>query len=438
MHQANETHDPALTSWVSSANKADTDFSIQNLPYAIFRRQSDDQGFRAGVAIGDQVLDLAAVHHKGLATGEAARALTACVEPQLNDLMAMGPRSWSALRLFLSQALRTGSAHAEQLQDCLVKQADVIYSLPCRIGDFTDFYTSIHHATNIGRLFRPDNPLMPNYQWVPIGYHGRASSVRVSPQSFHRPIGQTKKPDASAPELGPCQRLDYELEVGILIGAGNELGTNIELDHAGGHVFGLCLLNDWSARDIQAWEYQPLGPFLAKNFASTISPWVITMEALAPYQRPFTRDQNEPQPLAYLESEQNRSAGAFDIVLEVLLQTAKMREANESAVRLSTSNFLDAYWTVDQLVAHHTVNGCDLHPGDLFGSGTMSGPNAGSEGALIEMNQGGKKPITLPNGQTRVFLDDGDTVIMRAHCQASGSARIGFGEVAGTVLPART
>lgn len=434
MFELNETHEPTLRSWLDSANDPAGDFPIQNLPFAVFRRKGSSEAFRGGVAIGDQIVDLAALHANGSYTGLAAEALAACAQPQLNSFMAMGQPAWSALRLALSQSLRSGAADAEHLQSCLLAQSDAEYGVPARIGDYTDFYTSIYHATNIGKLFRPDNPLMPNYQWVPIGYHGRSSSIGVSGQTFHRPMGQTKAPDAAQPSFGPCKRLDYELELGIFIGSGNELGQPVSIENADQHVFGLCLLNDWSARDIQAWEYQPLGPFLSKSFASTISPWIVTLEALAPYRLEWTRPADHPQPLPYLESEQNRDHGAFDVQLEVLLESEQMRGNNESPARLSLGNFSDAYWTIAQMVAHHTVNGCNLNPGDLFGSGTMSGPEADSAGALIELTQGGKQPVTLANGETRTFLEDGDTVIMRAWCEKASAARIGFGECIGTIL----
>jgi fumarylacetoacetase len=314
-----------------------------------------------------------------------------------------------------------------------VPQAGAEYRLPARIGDYTDFYTSIHHATNIGRQFRPDNPLLPNFKWVPIGYHGRASSLTVSPQSFHRPVGQAMPPGATTPTFGPCQRLDIELELGVYIGAGNALGEPIGIAQAEQHVFGIGLLNDWSARDIQGWEYQPLGPFLSKNFASTLSPWVVTLEALAPYRVPFTRPDGDPQPLPYLDSAANRAAGALDIQLQVRLQTPAMAEP----AAICTTSYRHAYWTVAQLVAHHTVNGCNLQPGDLFGSGTLSGPTLDQAAALIELTQGGKHPLTLPGGEQRSWLQDGDTVTLAGWCEAPGAARIGFGTCTGTVLPAR-
>lgn len=430
----NETHDLNLRSWVSSANAADTDFPIQNLPFAEFRRQGSDEAFRGGVAIGDQIVDLAAA--QTLFSGEAAEGATACAETTLNNFMGMGQSVWSALRLALSRMLREGAAEQQALEACLVAQSDAEFALPCVIGDYTDFYTSVFHATSVGKLFRPDNPLLPNYKWVPIGYHGRSSSIDVSGQEFKRPCGQTKAPDATEPSFGPCKRLDYELEMGIYIGKGNDLGAPIALDDSDQHVFGFCLFNDWSARDIQAWEYQPLGPFLAKNFASTVSPWIVTNEALLPYRAEFTRDAADPQPMPYLSSDKNSSEGALDVKLQVLLQTEKMRAAGEAPTQVSQSNFIHSYWTVAQMVAHHTVNGCNLRPGDFFGSGTQSGPEHEEGGSLLELSRGGKEAFSLPNGEQRTFLEDGDAVVMRGFCEKEGAARIGFGEVVSTVLPA--
>ncbi|MDN0082774.1 fumarylacetoacetase [Crenobacter sp. SG2305] len=437
MSRLNETHDPALTSWVASANRAGQDFTIQNLPFGVFRRAGSDEAFRGGVAIGDEIVDLAALAATGVIEGEAAAALAACTGPMLNDFMALGQPAWSALRLALSRALRTGSALEAAVRGCLVAQAEAEYAVPARIGDYTDFYTSIHHATNVGRLFRPDNPLLPNYKWVPIGYHGRASSIGVSGQAFYRPLGQTMPPGAERPNFGSSQRLDYELELGIFIGQGNQLGSRIALDDAESHVFGLCLLNDWSARDLQAWEYQPLGPFLAKNFATTISPWIVTLEALAPFRTEWTRPAEDPQPLPYLESATLRREGAFDIQIEAWLETSQMRKAGTPATRLSHSSFRHSYWTVSQMVTHHTVNGCGLQPGDLLGSGTESGPTPEEAGSLLELTIGGKQSLTLPNGETRRFLEDGDAVILRGYCEQAGAARIGFGEAVGRVLPAQ-
>jgi len=436
MSTTNETHDPALKSWVESANAPGADFPIQNLPFGVFRKKGSNEAFRGGVAIGDQVLDLAAGHKAGAFSGEAAAAAANCAGATLNPFMAMGPSAWSALRLALSRALRANAAQAERLRTCVVPQSQIEQAVPARIGDYTDFYASVHHATTVGKQFRPDNPLLPNYKWVPIGYHGRASSIGVSGQTFPRPIGQTKAADAEGPTLGPSKRLDYELEVGVYVGVGNELGRRVTIDEAGSHIFGLALLNDWSARDIQAWEYQPLGPFLSKNFASTISPWIITLEALAPYRVEWIRPPSDPAPLSYLDSAEERARGALDVQLEVWLETAKMRESGHKPVCLSYSNFRDAYWTIAQMLAHHTVNGCNLRPGDLFGSGTLSGPTPEEAGSLLELSVGGKQPIKLANGETRSFLEDGDAIILRGSCEKPGFARIGFGECCGMVLPA--
>jgi len=350
--------------------------------------------------------------------------------------MALPKAMRGALRQELSQALRSGSPHEAALRACLVPQSQAQMLMPCHISDYTDFYTGIHHATTVGKLFRPDNPLLPNYKWVPIGYHGRGSSIRVGPQNVKRPLGQLKG-EADAPELALSRRLDYELEIGAFIGHGNALGEPVGMEQAEDALFGLCLLNDWSARDVQAWEYQPLGPFLAKNFATTISPWIVTTEALAPFRAPaFARPAGDPQPLPYLDSEENRASGGVDMQLEVLLLTAQMRATGAEPVRLSASNFRDSYWTMRQMLTHHTVGGCDLHAGDFFGSGTMSGPGKDQFGSLLELSWGGKNPITLPDGEKRTFLEDGDTLILKAQCQREGYARIGFGDCAGTVLPA--
>ena len=436
MTALNETHAPTLKSFVSSANDGISDFPIQNLPFAVFRRAGSDQPFRGGVAIGDQIVDLARLHRARLLSGVAAAACEAASATTLNALMAHGNAASTALRLALSRLLRAGSAHEAEMLACLVAQSDAEYALPAHIGDYTDFYTSVYHATNIGRQFRPDNPLLPNYKWVPIGYHGRASSIVISGQSFPRPAGQLMPPGAQSPTLAPCKRMDYELEMGIFVGSGNALGARIGIDDAESHVFGLCLLNDWSARDIQGWEYQPLGPFLSKNFASTISPWIVTLEALAPYRQRFTRANDDPQPLPYLDSAALRSEGAFDIQLEVLIETALMREQRSAPHRICLTSYRHAYWTISQLVAHHTVNGCNLQPGDLLGTGTLSGPTESEAGALIELTHGGKLPITLPNGESRAFLADGDSITLRAHCEKPGAPRVGFGACTGTVLPA--
>jgi len=436
MTPLNESHDPALKSWLASANEPGGDFPIQNLPFAVFRRAGSKETFRGGVAIGDAIVDLSSAHAAGIFSGDAAGAAASAGAPELNAFMALGPAAWSSLRLALSRALRQGSALQDRLRPCLVTQADAEYALPARIGDYTDFYTSIHHATSVGRLFRPDNPLLPNYKWVPIGYHGRTSSIAVSGQQFPRPLGQILPAGAQTPVFGPSRRLDYEMELGVFICCGNALGSRIAIEDAESHVFGLCLLNDWSARDLQAWEYQPLGPFLAKNFATTISPWIVTLEALAPYRVAWTRPADDPQPLPYLDSQSNRNAGAFDIRLEVRIETAQMRADGLPPVPLSQTSFRHAYWTIAQMVTHHTASGCNLQPGDLLGSGTQSGPTPQEAGSLLELTAGGKKPLQLPGGESRTFLEDGDAIVMRGWCEKPGAARIGFGEVAGRVLPA--
>ncbi|WP_374673205.1 fumarylacetoacetase [Ideonella sp.] len=423
---ADDTLDAALTSWVESANGEHADFPVQNLPFGRFR-PAPDATWRIGVAIGDQALDL--------------RAAGLLDHDDMNALMALPAAERRALRRRLSQGLRTGSAEQAEWSAALHPLAQVELGLPCRIGDYTDFYTSIHHATTVGRQFRPDNPLLPNYKWVPIGYHGRASSVLPSGQAFHRPCGQTRPPTAAPdapPHVGPSRRLDYELELAIFVGPGNALGEPVPITQAEDHVFGIALFNDWSARDIQGWEYQPLGPFLAKNFASTVSPWVVTLEALAPFRRPFQRPEGDPAPLPYLDSPHNRSHGAIDITLEVWLQTAAMRAAGHAGDRLSTSNYADAYWTLAQLVTHHTVNGCNLQPGDLLGSGTLSGPAPEQGGSLLELSAGGRQPLTLSNGEQRSFLEDGDTVVLKGWCERPGQRRIGLGECRAQVLPARS
>jgi fumarylacetoacetase len=417
----NDTHDAALRSWLDSANDATSDFPIQNLPLGRFRGDNT-QPWRLGVAIGDRIVDL---QKAGLIDTQNVDAVLA------SDLSAR-----QALRRALSAGLRAGSADRARFEAALVAQADVALGLPCDVRDYTDFYTSVHHATTIGKQFRPDNPLLPNYKWVPIGYHGRASSIMASGTSFRRPNGQLKAPDADTPRLAPCARLDYELELGMIVGRGNDAGTPVGMAQAEDHVFGLALFNDWSARDIQGWEYQPLGPFLSKNFASTLSPWVVTMEALAPFRAPFVRPEGDPQPLPYLDSPDNRAHGAIDIELEVWLQTAQMRRDGHAGERLSCSNYKDAYWTVAQLVAHHTVNGCNLASGDLFGSGTLSGPAPEQGGSLMELSQGGKRAIAFANGESRTWLQDGDSIILRGYCQRDGFRRIGFGECRGTVLAA--
>jgi fumarylacetoacetase len=415
--------DPALQSWVESANDAACDFPLQNLPFGRFRAD-DGEPWRLGVAIGDQVVDL-----------EAAGLFP---HQEMKQLLRTSPFERRELRQALVEGLRQGSAKRDAFERALVPQAQVQLGLPCEIGDYTDFYVGIHHATAVGKQFRPDAPLLPNYKWVPIGYHGRASTINASGSSFHRPLGQTRPPDAEGPVVQPSARLDFELELGIFIGRGNAQGTPIPLAEAEEHVFGIALFNDWSARDIQAWEYQPLGPFLSKNFASTVSPWMVTLDALEPFRKPWTRPEGDPRPLPYLDGAQNSARGAFDVQLEVWLQTERMAQAGHAGDRISRSNFADAaYWTVAQLVTHHTVNGCRLESGDLFGSGTLSGPQPEQAGSLLELTVGGKQPLALSNGETRTFLQDGDSVILRAYCEREGFRRIGFGECRGTVIAAR-
>ncbi|WP_374584766.1 fumarylacetoacetase [Ideonella dechloratans] len=418
------THAPDALSWVTSANAPDSDFPLQNLPYGRWRRPGET-AWRLGVAIGDQVLDLAEA-------GLLAHA-------DMNRLMAAPLAERRALRLALFEGLRECSPQQAAWARALHPVAGLELGVPCEIGDYTDFYASIHHATTVGRQFRPEQPLLPNYSWVPIGYHGRASSIVASGQPVRRPVGQTRPPEGqSQPRFGPSARLDYELELGLFVGSPNALGEAVDLAQAETHLFGVTLFNDWSARDLQAWEYQPLGPFLAKNFASTVSPWVVTLEALAPFRAPLQRPDNQPAPLPYLSSADNQQQGALDIVLEVWLQTAAMRAAGHAGDRLSTSNAADAFWTPAQLLTHHTVNGCNLRSGDLLGTGTLSGPAPEQGGSLLELSAGGKQPLQLSNGEQRSFLEDGDTVILRGFCQRPGWRRIGLGECRGTVLPART
>jgi len=450
-HPLDASHDPALTSWLPSANLPDSDFPIQNLPFGRFSRRGVDEPPRIGIAIGDQVLDLklaAAVAGwaDGLGTelgsGQTIgrdQALAPLAAGDLNAFFALGRPLRLALRAALSAALASGSAYQAALAQCLVAQSAVTMTLPCSIGDYTDFYTGIHHATAVGKLFRPDNPLLPNYKWVPIGYHGRSSSIVVSGTPVRRPLGQTA-PAADSdgrPMFGPSQRLDFELELGLVVGSANALGTPVAMADAEAALAGVLLLNDWSARDFQAWEYQPLGPFLAKNFASSVSPWLVTMEALAPFRQPFVRAEGEPQPLPHLDSAANRAQGAINITLETWLHTARARAAGEAPVRLSQTSWPQAgYWTAAQLLTHHTSNGCNLQPGDLLGTGTLSGPLPAQAGSLLELTAGGRTAIDLPGGEQRRFLQDGDTLMLRAFAQAPGARRIGLGECSGTVLAA--
>ena len=425
-------------SWLDSAN-GHPDFPLQNLPLGVF--SSPGREPRGGVAIGEHILDLKAALAADLFEGEARHAAEAASGASLNAFFALGAGPRRVLREQLQALLAEGSPQQARMQELgaslLPAQANCQLHLPAQVGDYTDFYVGIHHANNVGRLFRPDNPLLPNYKHVPIGYHGRASTVRVSGSEVRRPNGQTLPAGASEPVFGPCARLDYELELGIWIGQGNALGEAIPVSRAAEHIAGFCLLNDWSARDIQAWEYQPLGPFLSKSFITSVSPWVVTAEALEPFRRAQpARPEGDPRPLPYLYDDNDQAHGAFDIELEVLLLTEGLREKGLPPQRLTLSNSLSMYWTVAQMVAHHSVNGCQLQPGDLFGSGTLSGAEPGQFGSLLEITAGGKQPVQLASGETRRFLEDGDEVILRARCKREGHVSIGFGECRGKVLAA--
>jgi fumarylacetoacetase len=419
----------ALRSWVASADDPATDFPIDNLPYGVFRREN---AAHIGVAIGDQILDLHRCVEEGLLAGLSLPVERACTASVLNSLMSLEPQRWSALRTRVTTLL-TGTSLRSQVEPLLVSMYDAEMQLPAQIGDYTDFYASIDHATRVGKLFRPDNPLLPNYKYVPIGYHGRASSIVVSGAEIRRPYGQTKPPAAPEPVFGASRSMDFELEVGLFVGPGNMLGEPIPIAEAEQQIFGLCLVNDWSARDIQSWEYQPLGPFLAKSFATTISPWIVPIEALAPYRvAAAERAFGDSAPLPYLNSP-TRNRDAFDLTLEVYLQSAQMQNAGLEPVRISRGNLRDLYWTPAQLLTHHASNGCNLRPGDLLATGTISGPEEGSEGCLIEMKHRAE-PLQLPTGEVRTFLEDGDQVMFRAYALREGLPRIGFGACVGTIV----
>jgi fumarylacetoacetase len=431
-----ETHNPTLKSFIASANAPDCDFPIQNLPYAAFRPRGAGGTPRIGVAIGDAILDVAAT--ADLMDAAASHAARACAAPHLNALMELGPPAWAALRNGLAQLLHAGAADARaRVESHLTPIAAAELLLPVKIPNFTDFFASVFHATNTGRMFRPDNPLLPNYKYVPVAYHGRVSSIRVSGTPVRRPCGQTKRAEETVPAYRPARSLDYELELGFYIGQSSQLGAPVPIGEAGAHVFGYSLLNDWSARDIQGWEAQPLGPFLAKNFATTVSPFVVTAAALAPFRTPaFARPQGDPAPLPHLTDPHDQAEGGLDITMEVLLLTANMRKAGAAPHRLSRGSFANVYWTVAQMVAHHASNGCNLEVGDLMGSGTVSGPEPESFASLLELSKGGREAVPLPDGDTRRFLEDGDEVIFRAHCARAGFARIGFGECRAVIAPA--
>ncbi len=446
------------TSWVESANQPSTDFPLQNLPYGVFGTNA-----RIGVAIGDSILDLRASANAGLLSGLSPATARACTAEFLNALLALGPDHWSPLRRRLTELLAAGSPQRPQVEPLLIPRDGTAMHLPAAIGDYTDFFTSIYHASNVGNLFRPGNPLAPNYKHLPIGYHGRASSIVVSGTTIHRPAGQMQVSLADAQvgdsleivelvmaleagqariadsvlHFGRTRALDYELEVGAFVGPANRLGEPVPIDQARAHIFGLCLLNDWSARDIQVWESQPLGPFLAKSFATTISPWVVSLEALEPFRAPaFTRPAGDPAALSYLYWPEDQARGGIDIIVEVWLASQRMREAGAAPLRISRGNFRDTYWTIAQMLAHHTSNGCNLRSGDLFGSGTVSGPTRDSLGCLLELTRRGTEPFHLPTGEERRYLEDGDEVILRAYCEREGCVRIGFGECRGTITAA--
>ena len=442
-YEINETHDPNLKSWVESANDPNTDFPIQNLPICLIESYDHNCYFSIGVRIGDQILRLESCVQAGFFNDSDGRPMLgelALRESRLNGMMKLSSRERLDVRRRLISLLSESadSATQEGLSELLIptNTNDLDY-FHTSIGDYTDFYCSIYHATNVGSMFRPDNPLLPNYKYVPIGYHGRASSIVVSGTDIKRPHGQNRSDAEKPPVFIPSKSLDYEMELGFFVGRGNELGTSIPISDAEQHIFGVCLVNDWSARDIQAWEYQPLGPFLAKNFATTISPYVVTMEALAPFRTPaFERDADDPQPLDYLADDGNRKFGGLDINLEVYIQTEKMRNEGIEPHKISRSNTKDLYWTIGQMLTHHASNGCNLQTGDLMATGTVSGKEKSERGCLLEMTWRGTEPIDLPSGEQRRFLEDGDEIIMKGFCEREGFRRIGLGECRGKILPA--
>jgi fumarylacetoacetase len=435
-----QTHELSLTSWVESANDPAGDFSIQNLPLGVFA--GADGKPRIGTAIGDRVLDLAACAEDDLLEGITPQTRCALCAEHLNELMAQGRSTWRAVRSAVSALLHVDNGRlrddAARRQRLLHDRADVRMLLPAAIGDYTDFYASIHHATNVGSMFRPDNPLMPNYRHLPVGYHGRASSIVVSGTPIRRPCGQVRPDDAAPPTFGACRLLDYELEMGLFVGQGNALGSRVPIDEASQHMFGLVIVNDWSARDVQKWEYQPLGPFNAKNFATTISPWIVTAEALAPFRVAGPpRGADDPPVLEYLSpTTEEASCWGLDITVEATLSSPTMRERGMPPVRLSHGSFRDMYWTLAQMLVHHSSTGCNTRPGDLIASGTVSGPDASARGCLLELTWRGRDPVELPDGTQRKFLQDGDEVTIAAWCEGHGAARVGFGTCTGVVEPA--
>jgi fumarylacetoacetase len=437
LYPLNETHDASRKSWVATANLPGCDFPLQNLPFGVFRPRSDWRS-KVGIAIGDAVLDVSGCLLSGLFSGDAAVAAETCSRHTLNELMALGAQYWSALRARVFALLAEGASERGTVERHLLAMQDVEMRLPAAIGNYTDFYASLHHARNVGSLFRPANPLLPNYKYLPIAYHGRASSLVVDGTPVRRPHGQIKLQEDQPPELLPTRQLDYEVELGIFVGPGQPLGEPVPIESAPERLFGICLLNDWSARDMQTWEYQPLGPFLAKNFATSLSPWVVTLEALAPFRiAAAAREPGDPPVLPYLYAAEDREQGGLEVALEVLLQTAQMREQEMPAHRLSLGNARDLYWTPAQMLAHHTSNGCNLQPGDLLGTGTISGPAKENRGCLLEMTVRGREPVQLPTGETRSFLEDGDEVTLRGWCERPGFVRIGLGGCTGRVLGGR-
>jgi fumarylacetoacetase len=437
----NDTHNPDAHSWIASANAESSDFPLQNLPFGVFVPADDpDAAPRVCVAIGDFILDVLVCHVGGAFQGRAGQAAEACAAPALNGLMALGWPTWSALRAQLFEMLRANHSsqrqHQAMVEPALRPMRDVTLLRPVAVGNYSDFYASIHHATNMGTMLRPDNPLLPNYKHLPIGYHGRASSIVASGTSIRRPCGQSRtEPDP--PTFGPSRRLDYEVELGLFVGPGNPFGEPIPMARAEDHIFGLCLVNDWSARDLQQWEYQPLGPFLGKSFATSVSPWVVTLEALEPYRVPaFVRAPEDPEPLPYLASDANRMRGGFGIVVEAWLRSARMREQELPALRLSQADARTLYWTLAQLLTHHASNGCNLQPGDLLASGTISGPEKHHRGCLAELTWRGTEPVALPTGETRRFLEDGDEIVLKGYATREGWPRIGLGECRGLITPA--
>jgi fumarylacetoacetase len=429
----NATHNPNLRSWLPSANVTDADFPIQNLPHGVFRRRGSGETFRGGVAIGDQILDIAAALNAGAFRAEMHDAAKAAGAANLNELMAMGKPVWTALRAELSRILSKDASEAGQLATCLVPQSQAEYALPAKIGDYSDFFTSYDHMVNMGRMFLPDNPTLAQFKWLPIAYHGRASTVEISGANFERPWGQGRLPGSVDPYFAPTKRLDYEVEVGAWVGTGNPRGQPIGIDEAEDHLFGLCLLNDWSSRDVQGWESNPLGPFLSKSFLTSVSPWIVSLEALEPFRCTLPRESGDPAVWPHLLPQSGLSGLGIDLSLEVQIATTK----RDAPMQVSLSNMRHAYWSFGQMLTHHTENGCSMNPGDLIGSGTQSGPTEPEKGCLMERTFGGREPLTLPSGETRTMLEDGDTVILRGWAQKPGAVRIGLGECRGKVRPSR-